>query len=236
MHQQADDDRKNDGADSARYAQFQAENAGGEDDGQNVDRRPGVEERCGWPKARAHMIDPGKERQHRAGADRQDRARNRGDPVGQPLVRFRAEVFHHRLLADKDADRPGYKKGRHQAEQHMLARVPFDQVKGLHDRVVEPFAADGHIVQKKKCADDPEQSLELFFPVHGLLLPLQGSFGLALHRQYTSLPAFISSMECCNLKIICRSHLGPGDGLRQAPACFHATAYLPVLQIRWRST
>jgi hypothetical protein len=46
---------------------------------------------------------------------------------------FRAEVLHHRVLADKHADGPGDEKGRDEAQQHMLARIPLGQLEGFDD-------------------------------------------------------------------------------------------------------
>ena len=69
---------------------LQAQDAGRQDDGQHVDGRAGVEERGGRPQPRAHALDAREQRQHGAGADRQDRARDRRHAVGQHLVRLRA--------------------------------------------------------------------------------------------------------------------------------------------------
>ena len=70
MHQQADDNAEHDRADAARNPQTQAENAGGHDDCQHIDRGAGVEKGRRRAKPRAHAINSGKERQHGAGTDR----------------------------------------------------------------------------------------------------------------------------------------------------------------------
>ena len=125
MHQQADDHAEDDRADGARHAELPAQHAGRQHDGQHVDCRAGVQEGDGRAEPRPAHVDAAEERQDRAGADRQDRARDRGHAVGQRLVSLRAEVLHHGVLADEDADGPRDEEGRHEAQQDVLARIPL---------------------------------------------------------------------------------------------------------------
>ena len=125
VHQQADDHAEDHRADRPRHAQLPAQHPRRQHDRQHVDRRAGVEERDGRAEPRAAHVDAAEEGQHRAGADGQDRAGDRRHAVGQGLVRLRPEVLHHRVLADEHADGAGDEERGHQAEQHMLPRVPL---------------------------------------------------------------------------------------------------------------
>ena len=142
MHEQADDDTEHDGADGAGDADLQAENTGGEDDGEDIDGRSGVEKGGGGSQAGAHLVDAGKERQDGTGADGQDRSGDGSDAIGEHLVGAGAEVLHNGGLADKNGDGPGDEESRHQAEQDVLTGVPFDQVQGFVDGPVEAGDAD----------------------------------------------------------------------------------------------
>ena len=136
VHEQADDHREDDRADGAGDTQLEAQHPGGEDDRQHVDGRSRVEKSGRRPETGAALVDAGEERQHRAGADRQDGARHRGHRVGHELARDGAQVLHDRALADEDADGAGDEEGRHQAEQHVLLGVPLEEL--------QPLAHGGH--------------------------------------------------------------------------------------------
>ena len=75
MHEQADDDAEGYGPHRPGNAQLRPENAGRENNGQDIDGRPGVEKGGGRAQARSHFVDAGKERQNGAGTDRQDSTR-----------------------------------------------------------------------------------------------------------------------------------------------------------------
>jgi hypothetical protein len=59
-----------------RRAHFQSQHPRRQHDGQHVDRRPGIQERHRRAQPRPALIDPAKERQHRAGTNRQNGPRD----------------------------------------------------------------------------------------------------------------------------------------------------------------
>ena len=115
VHEQADDDAERHGSDRPSNAELQAQNPGGQDDRQDVDRRAGVEKCRRRAQARAHLVDAGKQGQHRTRAHRQNRSRDRSDAIGEELVGPGAEILHDRSLADENADGPGDEERRDQA-------------------------------------------------------------------------------------------------------------------------
>ena len=66
---------------------------------------------------RSHPPDACEQRQHRAGANGQDAARDARHAVGQHLVGFRAEILHHRGLVDEHADGSGNEEGGRQGQK-----------------------------------------------------------------------------------------------------------------------
>jgi len=165
-HRGPDDNTQQHRADGPGRSHLRSQDPRRQDDGQDIDRRSGIEEGRSRTKARAHPVNAGKERQDGAGADGKDGAGDRGHTIGQDLVCLRAEIAHHRGLADEHADRPGDEEGRHEAEQHMLLGVPLDQVEGLEDRIVESSRADRQVIAAEKDGDNEQQYLPLVFPVH----------------------------------------------------------------------
>ena len=172
MHQHADNNTEGNCAHGTGDAHFRSEHPGGEDDGQDIDCRTGIEKGRGRSESRAPEIDTGKQRQHGTGTDRQNGARDRGHPIGQDLVGLGTQVLHDRSLADKDTDGPGDEKGRHQTENHMLLRVPLDQVKGFQNCVIEALRADRQIVAAEKYGHDKRERFPLILPVHAIVLSI----------------------------------------------------------------
>jgi hypothetical protein len=159
---------------------LRTEDGGGQDDGQDVDGRAGIEKGTCRTEPRPHAVDAGEEGQDGAGADRQDRPGDRGDPVGERLVGLGPEVLHHRRLADENPHRPGNEEGRHQAEQHMLLRVPLDQVQRFPEGVFHPPArlqpVDRQPVAGREDGEDRSERFPFLFPVHSDILGLTMAF------------------------------------------------------------
>ena len=154
MHEETNDDAEHHRADRTGDAEAGTEDARGEDDGQHVDGRARVEERRRRAEPGAALVDAGEERQHRARADRQDGARDGGHRVRHPLAGARAQVAQHRRLADEQPDGPGDEERRHQAEQHVLARVPVAEDEALAHRVPQPRAVHGQEPEQGEGAED----------------------------------------------------------------------------------
>ena len=165
-HRGPDDDTQQHRADGPGRTHFRPQDSRRQDDGQDVDGRPGIEEGRSRTEARAHPVDAGEERQDGAGTDGEDGAGDRGHAIGQDFVGLGAQVFHHRGLADEDADRPGDEKGRDQTEQDMLLGIPFDQMEGLEDGIVKTDGTDRQIITGQKNTNYQQEILPLIFPVH----------------------------------------------------------------------
>ena len=111
VHQQADHHAEHHRAHGPRQPDVRTQHPRGQDDRQGVDRRPGVEEGRGRPDARAHAVDAGEQRQHRAGAHRQHGARHRRDAVGDDLAaRRRPRYFITEAWLTKTQIAPAMKK------------------------------------------------------------------------------------------------------------------------------
>ncbi len=109
MHEQPDDHTEDDSPHGAGHTDIRPQDACGEDDGQHIDRRTGVEKSDGRSQAGAALPDAGKQRQHRTGTDGQDRAGNAGHPVGEHLAGAGARYFITAPWETKTATPPAMK-------------------------------------------------------------------------------------------------------------------------------
>ena len=66
--------------------------------------------------------------------------------------------------ADEDADGPGDEEGGHQAEQHVLARVPLHQGEGLVHGAIEARPADRQEVRSKEARDHQSDRFPFLAP------------------------------------------------------------------------
>ena len=164
--EQPDHHAEDDRSDRAGDAHLEAEDPGGERDGQHVDGGAGVQEGSCRADARSHAVDAGEQRQHGARAYGENGAGNRCDPVGQHRVRLRAQVLHHRGLAHEHPDPARDEECRHEAQQHVLPRVPLHQLEGFAQRVVEPRDAEGKPVRGGEQGEDAEERLPFLLQFH----------------------------------------------------------------------
>ena len=107
------------------------------------------------PKPAPRFQMPANKRQHRAGANRQNGARNRGNAIGHDLIGTGPQVFHHRRLGHEHRDGTGDEKGRYQAQQHMFLGVPLCQCQRFDHRPGKAAAVYGQPEkdQKNRCND-----------------------------------------------------------------------------------
>jgi hypothetical protein len=166
----ADDDAEHHRAKGAGNAQLRPEDTRSQHDGQNVDGRSRIEKGRGRAQAGAHAIDTREQGQNGTGADRQNRPGHRSDPIGQHLVGPGAEIFHDRGLADENPYRAGNEKGRHQAQQDMLAGIILQQVEGFPDRILQALTAfekiHRQVIAGQKYRHHGGQRLPLLGPFH----------------------------------------------------------------------
>ena len=166
-HQQADDHAEEHRPHRARNAEFKPEYPCREDDGEHVDRGTGVEEGRSGAEPGAPHVDAGEEGKHRARADREYRTGDRGHGVGDPLLRLRSQVLHHRLLAHEDRDGPRDEERGDQAEQHVLPRVVGHHGHGLRKSRKNSLVLLGDEIERQKKRGYPK---EFFTVAHSALL------------------------------------------------------------------
>ncbi|VTR65834.1 hypothetical protein DESC_370203 [Desulfosarcina cetonica] len=199
MHEQPDDHTEDDSPHGAGHTDIRPQDACGEDDGQHIDRRTGVEKSDGRSQAGAALPDAGKQRQHRTGTDGQDRAGNAGHPVGEHLAGAGAQVFHHRALGDEDRHPSGNEERRHQAEQDMFLGIPFGQGQGLDHRMAETGVIHGQEEEEQKTADDHGKRFPDRLPVDeaGCLRFGRRGTGRLLRRTQRNHVAHLASSWSC---------------------------------------
>ena len=164
-HGQADEDAEGNRPHRSGQAHLEAQHPGGEDDGQHVDGRSGVEERRGGAQPGAALVDPREEGQHGAGAHRQDGARDRRHRVGHRPVCPGPQVAQHRLLGHEHRDGPGDEERRYQAEEHVLPGVFVEHRQGLRRRPLDPGRVGGEEVEGQKGRQDVQELLRV---AHGV--------------------------------------------------------------------
>ena len=165
VHEQPDDDAENDRPNGTRRTDLRPQDAGGENDGQDVNGRPRVEKGNGRPQPGATLPDAGEKGQHRAGAYRQDGAGHAGHTIGDYLVGTGTQVFHHRSLGNEYRYGTGDKKSRDQTEQDMLLGIPLGQGQGLDHRMGKTSAVNGQKKKQQEAGDDQRQWFPDALPV-----------------------------------------------------------------------
>ncbi len=161
VHDRADDQGKEDGTDSPGDTQLGAKHLGRHHDGHDVDRRPRVEKGDGGAEPGTAPVDAAEQRQYGTGAHRQQRAGDRGYAEGDRLGRGRAEVLHHRALADIDGHRACDDEGRQQAKDDVLAGVPLGQAKAFEYGILEARLTQRQEEDQQKCGRHAKQHLGL---------------------------------------------------------------------------
>ncbi len=195
MHDQADDHTEKHGSNGSGQAELRTEHPRGQDYGQHVDCRTGVQKGRGRTKPGTHSVNSREQRQNGARAYGQNGSRTGCHAISQNLVGRRSEIFHHRGLADENTNGSGNEKCGHKTEQHMLLGVPFHQMKGFQYGVVKARHSYGKIKENQKTAYYDCQRLPLFFPIHDNLLHLAKKPNVRQKKYYLSLASSTDSMQ-----------------------------------------
>ena len=150
MHDGADHDRKTDCTERASHTELRPQHLGRDHDCHDVDSRSRVQECDRCAQTGAPLVDAAEQRQHRAGADRQQRTRNGAHTQCDRLGSLWSEVAQYRALADKDGHGARDDESGQQAENDMLPRVPMRQVDRLeHGSVKTARAGRNEVVDQE---------------------------------------------------------------------------------------
>ncbi len=112
MHDHADHNGKSNCADTACDADFRTKNFGRDHNGNDVDRRTGIEKGNGRAQTGPAFVNATKQGQYRAGTHREKRPRDRGNTQGNRPGCIGAKILHDRSLTDINRHRTGNDKGR----------------------------------------------------------------------------------------------------------------------------
>ncbi len=85
---------------------------------------------------------PAEKRENRAGTNRQNGPRDRGDRVSHELVRLGPEIPDDGFFLDEDGNRPGDKERRDETEQNMHPGVFLEHHECFIDGVLDGGAAE----------------------------------------------------------------------------------------------
>ncbi len=166
VHEKTDDDAEHHRPHRAGDPHLHPQDARGQDDGEHVDGRAGVEKRAGRAESRSHAIDPREEGEHGARAHGEDGARHRGDGIRHELVRPRAEVAHHRTLAQEHTDRARDQERGDEAEEHVFPRVGLGEEQGLADGVGDSGGVDGKEEERQEDGGDEQEGPDFLHRAH----------------------------------------------------------------------
>jgi len=172
-HEQAHENGEHHRPNRARDAQVNAKHARRKEDGEDINRGAGIQERRGRAKPRADAVDAREHGEDAARTYGQHRARYGSHAVRRDLVRVRAHVAQHCLLRQKRDDAARDEERGNHAGERVVAGVPLQQLERLQDGFAYFRVGQWQGVSDDEHACHGGENLQFFSVFHAMYSQLQ---------------------------------------------------------------